>query len=106
MQSSKMIDSIVSLLAKSKDSHDEDMKKWMERVETYKQKLDAAKLKTIAAGQRIDVRDTEYIWCTGIVELKITHINKPPLLYIHYEVNSRSLFSCILLCVGMEQKIR
>lgn len=31
------------------------------------------------------MRDTEYIWCVGIVELKITSQNRPPLLYIHYE---------------------
>jgi hypothetical protein len=31
------------------------------------------------------VRDTEFIWCKGTVELKITSSKHEPLLYIHYE---------------------
>lgn len=37
------------------------------------------------AGDKIDVRDTEYVWCVGIVELKILSEHREPLLYIHYE---------------------
>lgn len=37
------------------------------------------------AGDRIDVLDTEHIWCSAVVELKIKTAEKPPLLYIHYE---------------------
>lgn len=58
-------------------------------------------LSDIKAGEKIDVRDTEYIWCTGNVELKITTPNKPPLLFIHYEVS----FS-ILKLTGLESQVR
>ena len=44
-------------------------------------------LKDVKAGDKVDVRDTEYIWCVGTVELKITSANRSPLLYIHYEVS-------------------
>lgn len=47
-------------------------------------------LSDIKAGEKIDVRDTEYIWCTGNVEQKVTTPNKPPLLFIHYEVSLNS----------------
>jgi hypothetical protein len=40
----------------------------------------------VKAGDKVDVRDTEYVWCIGTVELKITTVNHPPLLYIHFEV--------------------
>lgn len=33
----------------------------------------------------MDVRDTENIWCSATVELKILSAGRPPLLYIHYE---------------------
>jgi hypothetical protein len=35
------------------------------------------------------VLDTEHIWCSAIVELKIKTASKKPLLYIHYEGWSR-----------------
>ncbi len=28
--------------------------------------------KLLKAGDKIDVRDTEFIWCKGVVELKIS----------------------------------
>ena len=37
------------------------------------------------AGDIIDVRDTEYIWCKATVEFVITSGLRSPLLYIHYE---------------------
>ena len=51
---------------------------------------------------QVDVRDTEYIWCIGIVELRITTQNRPPLLYIHYEV---SIVVIVKIVIGMEQEI-
>jgi hypothetical protein len=39
---------------------------------------------------RLDVLDTEHIWCTAVVELKINTVeSKTPLLLIHYEGWSR-----------------
>jgi hypothetical protein len=59
--------------------------------------------KAVKAGDKIDVRDTEYIWCSGEVELKIYTLNRSPLLYIHYEV---SLILKVYWFLGLEQKIR
>ena len=36
-------------------------------------------------GDKVDVRDTEYIWCVGQVKIKIESSTKDPLLVIHYE---------------------
>jgi hypothetical protein len=58
--------------------------------------------RVVKVGDKVDVRDTEHIWCVGQVELKISTANRVPLLYIHYEV--RDFYS--LLKLGLEQKIR
>jgi len=39
----------------------------------------------VKAGDKIDVRDTEFIWCIGRVELIITSLSREQLYYIHYE---------------------
>ncbi len=36
-------------------------------------------------GDKVDVRDTEYIWLQGLVKIKIECANKEPLLVIHYQ---------------------
>ena len=36
-------------------------------------------------GDKIDVRDTGYIWCVGTVKIKIENSNKDTILIIHYE---------------------
>ena len=36
-------------------------------------------------GDRVDVRDTEFIWLQGLVKIKIECANKEPLLVVHYE---------------------
>ena len=46
-------------------------------------------------GDIIDVRDTEYVWCTGIIELTIKSADRPPMLYIHYNVNLGFNFKCV-----------
>ena len=51
----------------------------------------------IKAGDKVDVRDTEHIWCVGFVELKITTLNRPPLLYIHFEGWNRKFDEYIFL---------
>jgi hypothetical protein len=45
-------------------------------VKSYKEWKDKHKLKDCKAGDKIDVRDTEFIWCVGQVELKITSKNR------------------------------
>jgi len=39
----------------------------------------------VNAGDQIDVCDTENIWCKATVELVIKTLNRPNLLYLHYE---------------------
>jgi len=39
----------------------------------------------VEVGDKIDVRDTEYIWCVGAVNIKIESPNKDALLIVHYE---------------------
>ena len=36
-------------------------------------------------GDRVDVRDTEYIWLQGTIKIKIECANKEPLFVVHYE---------------------
>jgi hypothetical protein len=43
------------------------------------------RLDNIEVGDRVDVRDTEYIWLQGLVKIKIECANKEPLLVVHYE---------------------
>lgn len=64
----------------------EEFKRYKERVKTYKLWKDKHSLDEVKVGDKIDVRDTEYIWCIGNVELKITSEKHHPVLYIHYEV--------------------
>ena len=42
-------------------------------------------VKEVKAGDKLDVRDTEYVWCKAVVELKIISKKRKPLLYVHYE---------------------
>jgi len=37
------------------------------------------------ANTKLDIRDSEYVWCTGIVTMKVMYISGPPSLKIHYE---------------------
>ncbi len=83
-----MIDSIVTMIIQNKkqSSQEDEYNKWIERLDNYKQWLHKHEVHELKAGQKIDVRDTEYVWCVGNVELKITSLTHAPLFYIHYEV--------------------
>ena len=65
----------------------DEFKRYKERVSSYKIWKEKLKLKEVKAGDKIDIRDTEYIWCVGVVELKITSEKHKTVLYIHYEVS-------------------
>jgi len=43
------------------------------------------RLDNVEVGDRVDVRDTEYIWLQGLVKIKIECTNKEPLLVVHYD---------------------
>ena len=51
----------------------------------YNKWIDSANLKSVKVGERIDVCDTENIWCTAQVEIVIKTANRKDLLYVHYE---------------------
>ena len=84
-----MIDNTVKsmILCKKIDGEVEDFNRWKERVSNYQQWKLKQQLVEVKAGDKVDVRDTEYIWCIGTVELKIASAGHPPVLYIHYEVS-------------------
>jgi hypothetical protein len=42
-------------------------------------------LEKVEVGEKIDVRDTDYIWCIGTVRMVIESINHEPIIAIHYE---------------------
>lgn len=49
-------------------------------------------------GEKLDVLDTEHIWCTAIVELKIQASQQTtPLLLVHYDGWSRKYDEYLLL---------
>jgi hypothetical protein len=83
-----MIDKTIKSIVISKKlcGQAEDFKRYKERVKAYKLWREKHSLKDVKVGEKIDVRDTEYIWCVGEVELKITSEKHLPVLYIHYEV--------------------
>lgn len=42
------------------------------------------KIDKVEVGDKIDVRDTDYIWCIGEVRMIIESVGKDPILAIHY----------------------
>ncbi|TNV74237.1 hypothetical protein FGO68_gene2201 [Halteria grandinella] len=45
-------------------------------------RLDPANLEP---GMKVDIRDTEYVWCTGLLKIKVECANREPLVIVHYE---------------------
>lgn len=43
------------------------------------------RIANIEVGDKVDIRDTEYIWCVGIVKIKIESPAREALLVVHYE---------------------
>ena len=82
----------------------DEYERWKHRLKMYrlwkeKHRIDLPG-KEVKIGETLDVRDTEYIWCAGTIELKITTANRKPLLYIHYNVRS------LTHTLGLESKVR
>jgi hypothetical protein len=92
VKKNKMIDNavhqMISSLQESKESQ-EGLEKYKQRLESYREwkekHLLCAPGKVVKPGEKVDVRDTEHIWCVGQIELKICTQNRQALLYIHYE---------------------
>lgn len=43
------------------------------------------KVGRIQVGDKIDVRDTDYIWCVGQVKIVVESVNRENIVAIHYE---------------------
>jgi|LauGreDrversion4_2_1035121.scaffolds.fasta_scaffold197461_1 hypothetical protein len=90
-----MIDNAVRSIAlgkkgKAREGEVDEFERWKNRQELYrawkqKHRIDIPG-KEVKLGERVDVRDTEFIWCLSTIELKISTIGRKPLLYIHYNV--------------------
>lgn len=87
MQLSLMIDNAVKMMViAKKDQGDlDDFERWQDRTLKYKEWIAAHKVKLVKAGQKLDVCDTEHIWCKATIELVIKTQNRKDLLYVHYE---------------------
>jgi hypothetical protein len=77
LKKNKLIDEAVKeMVEHKKQENNEEYDRWKKRVESYKQFKDKHKMhlpgKVLKAGDKIDVRDTEFIWCKGVIELKIS----------------------------------
>ena len=84
---SLMIDNAVKMMvfAKKEVGNSEDFDRWHDRIQKYQEWLNSHTLSSIKAGEKIDVCDTELIWCNATVELVIKTPNRKDLLYLHYE---------------------
>lgn len=72
------------------DSLKEDLKNWQNRRKQYMEWKKSHTLVNVSIGDKVDVRDTEYIWCTGSVERILkSRYNCADLYFIHYEGWSR-----------------
>lgn len=72
------------------DSLKDDLKNWQNRRSQHLEWKNSHRLVNISIGDKIDVRDTEYIWCTGSVERILkSRYNWADLYFIHYEGWSR-----------------
>jgi hypothetical protein len=47
--------------------------------------INLCRLEKVEVSDKIDIRDTEYVWCEGVVKIKIESPNKETLLVVHYE---------------------
>ncbi|CDW88471.1 UNKNOWN [Stylonychia lemnae] len=68
------------------DNQIEDHNRFRDRVKNYQAWKDKHVLSyDLKAGDKIDVRDTQYIWCVALIQLKIQTPDRPPIYFIHYE---------------------
>lgn len=67
----------------------EEVRRFETRSDNYRKWMDKHMVKEVKPGDKLDVLDTEYIWCPASVELKVLAENRAPLLYLHYDGWSR-----------------
>ena len=54
-------------------------------MKKYQDWLESHRVKSVKPGDKLDVCDTEHIWCKATVELVCRTHNRKDLLYIHYD---------------------
>ena len=88
------VDSLIEHIVKQ-SSDPADYAAWRLRQDSHRQWAELKKqlgscspcrVKDVEPGAKLDVRDREYIWCVGMVKLKIAVPSDPASLMIHYEV--------------------
>jgi len=82
-----MIDNSVKMMmeGKKKQGNCEDHDRWKERMHKYQEWIINHRVKSVKPGEKLDICDTEFIWCKATVELVIKSNNRKDLLYVHYE---------------------
>ena len=82
-----MIDNSVKMIvqAKKESGDPEEFQKWQERMKKYQEWITSHNVVSVQPGEKLDVCDTEYIWCKATVELVIRSACRKDLLYLHYE---------------------
>lgn len=85
-----VIDQVVSKVASksvpdARNSESFIKEKWDGQARMHKEWIDSRRIDNVDVGTKIDIRDTEYIWCEGTVKIKIECPNRDPLLVVHYE---------------------
>jgi hypothetical protein len=72
------------------DSLKDDLKNWRNRRKQYLEWKKSHTLIDVSIGDKVDIRDTEYIWCSGSVERILkSRYNCADLYFVHYEGWSR-----------------
>lgn len=68
-----MIDNAVKMmaLAKKELGDNEEFERWQERTQKYKEWIISHRVHQVKAGDKLDVCDTEHIWCRATIEIVI-----------------------------------
>ena len=68
-----MMDNSVKMmvLAKLEQGEPEEFKRWEERMKKYKDWISGHRVSAVKPGDKLDVNDTENIWCRATVELVV-----------------------------------
>jgi len=82
-----MIDNSVKMIvqARKESGDNESIKTWNERMKKYHEWVNSHKVTSVQAGEKLDVCDTEYIWCKATVEIVVKSAHRKDMLYLHYE---------------------
>ena len=73
-----VIDNTVKMIINQKlqSGNKDEYEKWQERTQKYHEWIDSHKVLSVSPGDKLDVCDTESIWCVAVVELVIHTPNR------------------------------